>query len=202
MSTDKHNQAESGSPASPCWATYDVILSDPPWSYYGDQNKMGAAGKEYRTMSDEDLLQFRYPLSDRDILFMWATSPRLDFALKCIEAHGLHYRGVAFVWVKTKADGTPLGATGVRPSIVKPLTEFVLSASYLPRGRPLPLMDESVVQTVFAQRGAHSEKPLEVHYRIERLYPAARKAEYFARKRIIGWDCYGDELPNSQAHGL
>ena len=175
---------------------YDVILTDPPWSYYGDQNKMGAAGKEYKTMVDDDMLRYRYPLSDRGVLFMWATSPRLDFALKCIEAHGLHYRGVAFVWVKTNAKGEPLGATGVRPSVVKPLTEFVLAASYVRKGRPLPLFDEAVVQTVFASRGVHSEKPTDVHSRIERLYPLSRRAEFFARRHVPGWHCYGDELPN------
>lgn len=173
---------------------YDVILTDPPWFYHGQQDKMGAAGKEYQLMSDDDLLKYRYPLSRRGVLFMWATCPRLDFAMKCIEAHGLHYRGVAFVWIKTKADGTPMGACGVRPSVVKPLTEMVLCASYVRTGRPLKISDESVAQTVFAPRQEHSRKPDEVHRRIERLYPTSRKAEFFARRRVDGWDCFGNQL--------
>jgi len=177
--------------------TYDVIIADPPWSYYGDQNKMGACGKEYQTLGDRDLLDWRYPLSERGVLFMWATCPRLDFAIDCLRSHGLHFRGVAFVWVKTKTDGTPIGAQGVRPSIVKPLTEIVLAASYKRTGRPLPLDCESIRQTVFAPKQAHSQKPEEVQDRIELMYPTARKAEFFARRHRDGWDCFGNELEGS-----
>jgi hypothetical protein len=34
-------------------ATFDVILADPPWSYYGDPGKWAAAGRHYSLMSDE-----------------------------------------------------------------------------------------------------------------------------------------------------
>jgi N6-adenosine-specific RNA methylase IME4 len=157
---------------------------------------MGACGKEYKTMDDKSLLVYRYPLKPSGVLFMWATCPRLDFAMKCIEAHGLHFRGVAFVWVKTRADGEPMRACGVRPSIVKPLTELVLAASYVQRGRPMPLADESVCQTIFAPRRKHSQKPPAVHLSIGRMYPNASKAEFFAREHAPDWDCYGDELPH------
>ena len=88
--------------------SYDVVLIDPPWSYTGSATKMGAAAKHYPLMSDQALLDFRLPvdlLSPRGVMFMWATSPRLDFALRLIEGWGLTFRGVAFVWVKTKKDG-------------------------------------------------------------------------------------------------
>lgn len=101
--------------------------------------------------------------------------------------------GVAFVWIKTKRDGSPIGAQGVRPSIVKPLTEFVLAASRVPNGRPMPLGSESVVQTVFAPRREHSRKPDEVRERIEQLYPDARRLEVFARTSAPGWDVWGNE---------
>jgi len=146
-------------------------------------------------MDDASLLEYRYPIKKNGVLFMWATSPRLDFALKCIAAHGLHYRGIAFVWVKTRADGVPMRACGVRPSIVKPLTELVLAASYKRTGRPLPLDDEAVCQTIFAPRRKHSQKPNAVHMSIDRMYQNASKAEFFARERTPGWDCFGDELP-------
>jgi len=176
--------------------TYDVIITDPPWSYYGSQTKWGAAGKEYDTMNDADLFSFTYPLTANGILFMWATCPRLHTAVHYIEAMGLHYRGVAFIWVKTRQDGTPIGAQGVRPSIVKPITELVLAASPRATGRPLRLHDESIAQTVFAPRGQHSQKPEHVQDRIEAMYPNHSKAEYFARRHRLGWDCYGNELPD------
>ena len=61
---------------------YDVILADPPWSYYGQQNKWGAAAKFYATAPDEAIVSLPIPdlLTDRGVLFLWATSPRLDDA--------------------------------------------------------------------------------------------------------------------------
>lgn len=136
----------------------------------------------------------QHVLSDRGVLFLWATAPRLDFAVDVLREWGLVFRGVSFVWVKTKKDGTPVGAQGVRPSIVKPTCEFVLAGSKVAKGRPMPLDDESVRQVVLASRGAHSAKPVEVHERIEVLYPEASKLELFARGCRDGWDCWGDEV--------
>lgn len=176
---------------------YDVVLLDPPWSYHGQQDKWGAAAKFYTTMSDDELVKL--PVGDlvfrHSVVFCWATSPRLDFAVDCLRAWGLHYRGVAFVWVKTTRAGIPIKAQGVRPSIVKPTCEFVLAASPSAKGRPMPLSSESVVNTVLAPVGAHSEKPEAVQDRIEQLYPDASRLEMFARRRRPGWDCWGDEAP-------
>ena len=92
---------------------YDIVYADPPWNYKIN-SVFGGAGTHYRLMSDADLLSFpvRSLMADRSVLFLWATCPRLDFAIQCISAWGLHYRGVAFVWVKTSHAGVPLGATG------------------------------------------------------------------------------------------
>ena len=182
-------------PAGP----YDVVLADPPWSYTGQQDKWGAAAKFYRTLDDDQIgsLAFSHMLAKRAVVFCWATCPRLDAAIETLQAWGLHYRGVAFVWIKTKQDGTPIGAQGVRPSVVKPLTELVLVASTVKSGRPLPLGSEAVVQTVFAPRGEHSVKPDIVAERIEALYPNARRLELFARRRRPGWDAWGDEAPEA-----
>ena len=175
---------------------YKIVYADPPWSYYGAQDKWGAAAKFYPLMSDDEMLAFpmREWMEQPGILFLWVTSPRLDFAIDCIRSWGLTYRGVAFVWVKTRKDGTPIGAQGVRPSIVKPITEYVLAASNIPKGRPLPLSDESVAQTVFAPRGRHSEKPAIVRTLIESMYPKVSRVELFARERVIGWDAWGNEI--------
>lgn len=174
---------------------YDVVLADFPWMHYGSGTKMGAAAKEYPLMPDEDVLAFpmRQLLTPNGVLFSWATCPRLDFAIEAIKHWGLHYRGVAFVWIKTSKSGKPFGARGVRPSVVKPLTELVLCASLVKRGRPRPLASESVVQTVFASPTEHSKKPVEVMQRIESLYPNASKLELFARSARPGWDRYGNE---------
>ena len=146
-------------------------------------------------MPDEELLAFDIQgwLNPRSVLFLWATSPRLDFAIKCIEHWHLHYRGVAFVWIKCRQDGRPLAAQGVRPSITKPTTEFVLAASSVATGRPMPIHDEAICQTIFAPKQAHSQKPDAVQDRIELLYPSQSKIELFARRTRPGWDSWGDQ---------
>jgi N6-adenosine-specific RNA methylase IME4 len=180
---------------------HDVVLIDVPWSHYGSGTKMGAAAKEYRLMSDADVrvLPIRERLTDRGVLFVWATCPRLDFAIEVIKSWGLHYRGVGFVWVKTTKHGVPVKARGVRPSIVKPLVELVLCASPVRRGRPMKLASESVVQTVLATPTAHSAKPVEVYERIEALYPTATKLEVFARSSRVGWSRFGDQAPDDSS---
>lgn len=178
---------------------FDVVLADPPWSYTGSQDKWGAAAKFYPLMDDKDLLAF--PLADvlapKGVAFIWVTSPRLDFAIDCIRAWGLTYRGIAFNWVKTKASDptVPVGAQGVRPSIIKPTSELVLAASRVKQGRPMKVADESIRQIILAPRTEHSRKPEDAHERIERLYPDASKIELFARRPRDGWVVWGNEIP-------
>jgi N6-adenosine-specific RNA methylase IME4 len=190
----------TGPPDSGCWRNlpagpFDVVLADPPWNYYGQQDKWTAAAKFYATAPDAAIAALPVPdlLAKRGVLFLWATSPRLDAALDCLSRWGLHYRGIAFVWVKTRADGQPIGAQGIRPSIVKPVAEFVIAASRIRRGRPMKLADEGVAQLVLAPRRDHSRKPDEVAARIERLYPDARRLELFARETRPGWEAWGNE---------
>jgi len=175
---------------------YDVVLADPPWSYYGQQNKWGAAAKFYPTVPDEEIAKLPIPdlLNEKGVLFLWATSPRLDVAMACLNHWGLFFRGVAFVWVKARRDGGPIGAQGVRPSIVKPTAEFVLAASRVARGRPMKLSDEGVPNVILAPKRAHSQKPDQIVENIERLYPEATKLELFARTERTGWDAWGNEV--------
>lgn len=176
---------------------FDVVLADPPWAYTGDQAKMGAAANHYPLMTDEDLLAFPLAsvLSPKGVAFIWVTSPRLDFAIDCIRAWGLTYRGIAFNWVKTKKDGiTPVGAQGVRPSIIKPTSELVLAASRVKKSRPMKVHDESVRQIILAAKAEHSVKPVDAHERIDRLYPTASKIELFARRPREGWTVWGNEI--------
>jgi N6-adenosine-specific RNA methylase IME4 len=192
--TDKFSFPDAG-PLPP--GLFDVILMDPPWEYYGSTEKWGAAGKFYPLMADASIhaLPVAESLSKNGIVFAWATSSTLERALACFRAWELHFRGIAWVWVKTSKAGVPFGARGVRPSITKPLTELVLCASRVAKGRPLKLHDESITQTIFAPLGAHSEKPLNVHDALERMYPDATKLEMFARAARPGWEVWGNQAP-------
>lgn len=181
---------------------YDAILLDPPWSYSVNPGQPGVstptgAALHYDLMTDQDVfdMDIKGSLNDPGVVFCWATGPKLDVAMRALSEWGLHYRGVAFVWVKTKADGQPWKAKGVRPSVVKPLTEFVLVGSTKKTGRPLKIDSESVIQTIFSCPREHSRKPEEVRDRIDVLYPTASKLEMFSRgPERSGWDLHGNEV--------
>jgi len=176
---------------------YDICLADPPWNYYGSKTKDAAAGKHYDLMEDTDLadLPVRGLLSKSAAVFMWATCPRLDFAIDLIRSWGLHYRGVAWVWVKTRKDGAVIHGQGVPPTFTKPTTELLLAATTKPRGRAWPIQTSAMGQVahepgmpsdgspVYEPRtGRHSEKPKRFHRLIEELAgPDPRKIELFCR---------------------
>ena len=179
-------------PAGP----YDVVYADPPWFYYGSRIKDAAAAKHYPLMTLDDLasLPVRRIMAKRAALFLWATCPRLDFALQLISRWGLHYRGVAYVWVKTNARGDIIRGQGISPTFTKPTVELVLAATTMPSGRPFPLLDFAQGQVVLHSRGAHSEKPHVFREQIERLLGQRRRIELFARTRVPGWDAWGAGL--------
>ena len=175
---------------------YEIIYADPPWPYYGDPNKDQAAGKHYALMSVEAIkaLPVQEIRAQPAVLFLWATSPKLAEALEVMEAWGFHFRGVAYVWVKTTRDGRIISGQGIRPTFTKPTSEFVLIGSTNARGRTFPLLTEAQGQVVPAPRGRHSEKPPAVRERIVELLGDRARIELFARARVSGWDAWGNEI--------
>lgn len=181
---------------------YKVVLADPPWAYYGDPNKNAAAGKHYDLLTVEQmaLLPVRSLIDGDGALFMWATCPKLDDAVELLRRWGFHYRGVAYVWVKTTKEGKVISGQGVRPSFVKPTTELVLVGSTKRTGRSVKLLTEAQGQVFMAPRpGEHSKKPDEVHKRIDALVGSVPKLELFARESFSPeWDVWGND-PKVQA---
>lgn len=133
-------------------------------------------------------------MEDKAALFLWATGPRLHFALDVIRAWGLHYRGVAYVWVKTTKAGVPMGAKGPPPAFVKSVTEYLLAATTIRQGRVFPLQDFKQRQVVFHPPSRHSEKPDVFAENLERLCGNVTRLEMFARKSRPGWDVWGNEV--------
>ena len=54
----------------------------------------------------------------------------------------------------------------------------------------------NIYQKVAAERTKHSKKPNEVRIRIEKLFGDLPQIELFAREKVKGWDCWGDEVIN------
>jgi N6-adenosine-specific RNA methylase IME4 len=176
---------------------YDIVYLDPPWYYYGSPVKDAAAGKHYPMMSLEELaaLDLRGILNKRAAVFIWATCPRLNFALALIDAWKLHYRGVAYVWVKVNRRGQIIEGQGIPPTFTKPTSELLLVATTNPKGRPFPILDLAQAQVVLQPRGAHSEKPAIFRGLIEGLCGRRPRIELFARSHPKGWDVWGAESP-------
>ncbi len=174
---------------------YDIAYVDPPWHYYGSPVKDAAAGKHYPLMTVQELaaIDVRQMLNKRAAVFLWATCPRLNFAFQLIDAWKLHYRGVAYVWVKINQRGEIIAGQGVPPTFTKPTSELLLVATTNPTGRPFPILDLAQAQVVLHARSAHSEKPAIFRTMIERLCGHRSRIELFARSHAKGWDVWGAE---------
>lgn len=96
--------------------------------------------------------------------------------------------------MKTRIDGRIISGQGIRPTVIKPTTELVLFGATNIRGRPFKLLTEKEPQVILAPRGKHSEKPEKVRESIKRLYGKKKCIELFARRRVYGWDAWGDEV--------
>ena len=91
---------------------FSVIYADPPWHFkcYTDQRVTYLAGgrtvrapeAHYETMTTEDICNLPVNgVADKDcVLFLWATWPMLEHALRVIGAWGFTYKTEAFTWVK------------------------------------------------------------------------------------------------------
>jgi N6-adenosine-specific RNA methylase IME4 len=168
---------------------YPVILADPPWKFEAYDLESGmtrAAEVHYPTMTTEEICALAVAdLATPDAaLFLWATSPHLEDALRVIEAWGFTYRTNA-VWVK---ESPGLGYW------VRNQHETLLIAA---RGN-MRSPSEGTRPPSSASRREHSRKPDETYQLIERMYPELPKIELFARGHREGWDRWGNEAPAAE----
>ena len=178
--------------------TYSVVYADPPWHYPNVAQNTNKAIRHYPTMTVPDMAAaFDLPriLTKKAGVFLWTTGPRIADAIDLLGRWGLHYRGVAWVWVKTcRNDPKRVIRSGVLPTFTKPQTEFVLAATTHRNGRPWPLKTIKIEQVVMLPRLRHSEKPARFRELIEELTDAPERLEMFARTAPQGWDTFGNEI--------
>ena len=176
---------------------YEIIYADFPWPY----TSYGTAKLPYLSMTEAEIASFDWSrfCAKSCVVFSWMTAPKMDVAFRCAEEwkrrHGLHFQGIPYVWVKTRQDGAPLGASGVRPRLVKPTVEYCAAFSTTKGKRTFPLLTESQRNTVFSPKDTlHSRKPEEVRQNIVSLLGNRPRIELFARERSDGWDAWGHEV--------
>jgi len=176
---------------------YGIIYADPAWKY-DDEGCQGTATDHYKTMTCQDICGLPVKeLADNDcVLFMWATYPKLPEALEVIKAWGFEYKSIAFQWIKKNKSG--IGNFYGLGRWTRGNTEPCLLAV---KGKP-KRVSASVFQIIESRLTEHSRKPVIVREKIVKLMGALPRIELFARERIKGWDCWGDQIPSDEQEVL
>ena len=170
---------------------YNIIYADPPWSYDFGKSSAKFVGDKYPLMKKKDIcnLGVNEIAEDNSVLFMWATFPRIDWALEVIKAWGFTYKTCAFTWVKkNKRTDSNFWGMGY---YTRSNAEICLLAT---KGKPLERKSKSVHQIVESPIQKHSKKPDEVRKRIVELFGDISRIELFARERTEGWDVIGNDI--------
>lgn len=173
---------------------FKVLVADPPWKF-SDQlpGKTRGAGRNYKTMTVEEICRFPLPPLDASCaLFLWRVASMQQEALDVIRMWGFKLK-TEMVWLKKTSTGDRWFGMG---RTVRAEHETCLIAT---RGRP-KLLSHSVRSTFTtgvdgfsAQVARHSEKP-DVFYQIVEELCEAPRVELFSRRHRAGWTCMGDEL--------
>ncbi|MDP3794235.1 MAG: MT-A70 family methyltransferase [Candidatus Uhrbacteria bacterium] len=162
---------------------YPILYVDPPWRYDYAESDNRVIENQYPTMELEDIcsLPVAALATDDCVLFMWATSPKLEESFRVLNAWGFSYR-TSMVWVKDKIG---MGY------YARQQHELLLIAK---RGEPpMPNPSDRPPSVITAPRVGHSAKPEEFYLAIEQMYPEVRKLELFARNKREGWDRWGNQ---------
>lgn len=167
---------------------YKTIYADPPWPEYGGGRIIRGAQKHYNLMSIEEIYNmkdFINKISENNChLYLWVTNSHIKNGFKIMEEWGFQYK-TKITWVKN--------SIGIG-QYFRGMSEDCLFGI---RGNlPYKIIDGKRQQgrTAFlANKTKHSEKPEEMRQMIEKVsYPPY--IELFARKKIINWDSWGNEV--------
>jgi len=182
MRAERDEQLKKSLPPLPN-KKYQVIYMDPPWRYNFSRSVTREIENQYPTMELEEIkaLPINRLAEDDSVLFLWATSPKLEEALQVINAYGFKYITSA-VW-----DKVHIGMGYY----------FRSRHEYLLIGKkgslPVPKPENRPASIINIPREKHSKKPVEFYVIIEKMYPDATKIEIFSRINKKGWDTWGYE---------
>ena len=178
---------------------YSIIYADPPWKYgfwYQSEDVKRNAADHYAVMDTEGLCKLPIPslADDNCALFLWVTFPCLPDGLEVIKQWGFRYTTCAFTWVKMNESG--FGVFTGLGNYTRANAELCL----LGMKGSLPRLSHSVHQIIMTPLGKHSRKPDEVvRPRILELFGNLPRVELFARRKVEGWDCWGNEVESDVA---
>jgi N6-adenosine-specific RNA methylase IME4 len=168
---------------------YGAILADPPWAFalrtaegYGKSPE-----RHYGTLGFDALaaLPVGRIAAPHCLLWLWATWPHMETALRLIDAWGFRYK-TGGAWIKRTENRKLAFGTGY---VLRSTTEPFLIAA---KGRP-KIGSRSIRNVIVARRREHSRKPPEARAMLEALRPGVRRIELFAREAWPGNDVWGDQ---------
>lgn len=149
------------------------------------------AGQIYTVTPLEELMEYPVPLiaEPDSVMFMWATTPMKEDAMTLLKAWGYKYKTTIY-WHKGGKDGKP-GRLGMGYWFRGEVEELLFGI----RGNVKPFRT-SIRNHISHPALAHSEKPECFRHLVEKVTTAANlltRLEMFARKRVDGWDAWGDQ---------
>lgn len=180
---------------------YNIIYADPAWSYKNwsvKGAKWSSAINHYALMDKKTIQQLPIPaIADKDcILFLWVTFPCLEEGLELIKAWGFRYKTCGFCWIKQNkiSDGLYVGMG----YWTRANAEICLIAT---KGK-IKRINKSVRQVIMSRIREHSRKPDEARQRIVDLVGDLPRIELFARQQFPGWDCWGNEINETEGEKI
>ena len=172
---------------------FNIIYADPPWSFktYSNKGKGKSAERYYNTLSIEDIKKIDVSsiAEDNCILFLWVTFPFLIEGLEVIKDWGFIYKTVGFCWVKRYPKQTNKYFWGLG-YYTRANAELCLIAT---KGK-IKRVSNSVHQIIDTPIEKHSKKPHIVREKIVELVGNLPRVELFAREKVDGWVCLGNEI--------
>lgn len=146
-------------------------------------------------MKDKELLDMKDFIKDitkdNAIIFMWATPPRLDFAIKLMNEWWFSYKTIAFNRVKVNNDWTyrvnPWYYTASNCEIVLLWIKWENNWRFKPK--------KTMINQIISEHiREHSRKPDIVRDNIDMMYPNLDKIELFARTKKEWWEARGNQV--------
>ena len=180
---------------------YNIIYADPAWKYsFSGTRKF--KNDDYKTLSYKQISKISVnEIADENcILFCWIIFNQLAESLKVIESWGFDYKTCAFAWVKTNKCFSTKQTSFVPYDTFNSFwgmggwtrnnLEICLLAT---KGKP-KRKSASIHQIIYEPIGKHSKKPDCVRDKIVELCGDLPRIELFARQKVQGWDCWGNEV--------
>lgn len=163
---------------------YNIIYADPPWDIKKIKRKVrpNQVEMDYPTMKLEDIknLKVQNLTEENCVLFLWTIQKYLKNAFDVMQEWGFKYQRT-ITW--DKKNGMCLFGFHHR-------TEFLLfgykgKLPMYPKRKTFPTLVE-------AKSKYHSNKPHIFREYIQKF--GDKKIELFARQKVEGWDCWGNEV--------